>query len=160
MQTNTWKREMWSVLGTNENKRNKTGNDNSTLETEYIPSWQYITRSSPQCWSGHSTTTHARIVLDLLLAVWGFGENCTIVRGITSQPANVSQKVLDWHFWQPPTGWLNYERGGFFTLPPTPIFGVRVDVGSGIGPFNSPLVGFLLAPHWSRWSIFYRFWVI
>ena len=44
----------------------------------------FETKSSP----GRSTTTH--IVLDLRSLIWGFGESCTIVHRITSQPANVS----------------------------------------------------------------------
>ena len=58
--------------------------------------------SSPQWWSGRSMTAH--IALDLLSLIWG----C-----ITSQPANVSQNVLYWHFRQPPTGWLKFERDTF-----------------------------------------------
>ena len=34
--------------------------------------------------------TIVRIVLDLPSLIWGFGESCTIVHYITSQPTNVS----------------------------------------------------------------------
>ena len=54
----------------------------------WITSKSTLTKSSPQWRSSRSTVTH--IVLDLLLLIWGFGESCTIVRCITSQPANVS----------------------------------------------------------------------
>ena len=43
----------------------------------------------------------------------GFHENCMIYHCITSQPANVSYNVLDWHFLQPPTGWLKFGQGTF-----------------------------------------------
>ena len=46
------------------------------------------TKLSTQWWSGRSTT--ANIVLDLRSLSWGFGESCTIVRFISSQPANVA----------------------------------------------------------------------
>ena len=51
-----------------------------------------VTRSQPQCWLGRSTNTH--IVLDLRSLIYRFGESCTIVHGITSQPANVFSNVL------------------------------------------------------------------
>ena len=37
------------------------------------------------------------IPLDLLLLICGFGESCTVVHCITSQPANVSENVFDWY---------------------------------------------------------------
>ena len=44
-------------------------------------------RSSPQWWSGRSTTAH--IVLDLRSPICSFGESFTIVNCVTSQPTNV-----------------------------------------------------------------------
>ena len=41
---------------------------------------------------GRLTTAH--IVLGLRSHIWSFGDSCTIVHGITSQPENVSYKVL------------------------------------------------------------------
>ena len=41
-----------------------------------------------------TTTTTTHIVLDLISLIWGFGETCTIVHGITSQPASVFSDVL------------------------------------------------------------------
>ena len=69
----------------------------------------------------------------------GFGESCTIVHCITSQPANISWIVLYWHFRQPPTGWMKFERGTF--RPP-----VRWRRASGMGPFDSPSTGSYLLP--------------
>ena len=76
---------------------------------------------------------HAFCALSLIL---GFGEICTIVHGITSQPANVYQLVFDWHFQQPPTGWPKFKRG-FSTRNS----GFRGTWRSGMGQFDCPPMG-------------------
>ena len=50
------------------------------------------TRSPPEWRSGRSMT--ADIVFDLRSLIWSFGESCTIVRGINSEPENVLSNVL------------------------------------------------------------------
>ena len=48
------------------------------------------------------------------LLIWGFGESCTIVHGITSEPEIVLRNnVLYWHFRQTPTGRPQFERDTF-----------------------------------------------
>ena len=70
------------------------------------------TNSSPQWWSDSLMT--AQILLNLRSPVWGFGESCTIVHGITSHPANVFSNVPYWYFRLSLTVWLQYE-GDFLT---------------------------------------------
>ena len=42
--------------------------------------------------------TYRDIALDVRSRIMGFGESCSIVRGITSQPTSVSSNVLCVHF--------------------------------------------------------------
>ena len=94
------------------------------------------TRSSPQWWSGRSTTAH--IVLDLRSLIWSFGESCTIVRCITSTPANVFSNLLYWHFRRYSSDWLKFERG---TFRPLGLAGYWGRGGSSIGPLQARLSG-------------------
>ena len=80
--------------------------------------------------TGRSTTT--RFVVDMLSLIWGFGEKCTIVHCVTSQPASVSYNLLYKHFRQPLTDWLKFERGDFST-PGLERYGA---VGVGDGPIR------------------------
>ena len=96
---------------------------------------------SPQWWSGRSTTAH--VVFDLHSLVWTFGESCTIVRAITSQPASVFSYVLYRHFHQSLTLLLQLERGTF--QPRVLEFG-RCSVGDRLMWHLAH--GFLLDPHW------------
>ena len=54
-------------------------------------------------------STPAHIVFNLRSLTWGFGESCTIVHVITSQPASVSSNVLSGQFRRPSTVWLQSE---------------------------------------------------
>ena len=63
--------------------------------------------------SGRSMTAH--IVFDLRSLIWGFGESCTIVHGITSEPENALSNVVYWYFRRSPAVWLQSERETFRT---------------------------------------------
>ena len=97
-------------------------------------------RSSPQWWSGRSTTV--RIVLDHHSLIWGFGESRTIVNCITAQPAIGLMCYKMWSFdifvILRPFG-CNFKGG---TFRPSRVWGSgRVLVGSGMGPLDNPPMG-------------------
>ena len=71
--------------------------------------------------------------VDLHSLICSLGKSCTIVYGITSQPANVFSNVHHLQFCQSPTSWLKFERG---TLRP-PVGGLRGLCGLGRGTFDS-----------------------
>ena len=83
------------------------------------------TRSSPQWWSGRSTTAH--IVFHRRELVLGFGGSCTIVQCINAVPKNALSNVLNWRFRRPPTVLLQFERETFGPLS----LGVKGKWGSG-----------------------------
>ena len=96
-----------------------------------------ITRSSPQWWSGRSTTAHN--VLDLCSLIWGFDESSMIVHGITLQPSMcVILKCAVKTFSSISTLLAEICKGNFWPLTPPPRFGGREPDMSGIGPFYSP----------------------
>ena len=77
------------------------------------------------------------IVFDMRSLVWGFGESCTIVHGIHSEPemSFILSNVLYRHFGRSPTALLQFERENFRP----PVFGLRE--ASGRGPFDGPPIG-------------------
>ena len=86
------------------------------------------TRSSPQSWSGHSSTAHN--AFDLRSLIVRFFKN------INSEPEIVVSNVLYWHFRKSSTVWLQFEMDTF--RPPVAGLGRR---GSGCGPFHSLPIG-------------------
>ena len=76
--------------------------------------------------SDRSMTAH--IVLDLHSPILVFGERCTIVYGITLQPANVLSKCALWHFW------LKFVKGFFW-----PLSTLGLEEGSGIWQWKNSI---------------------
>ena len=64
------------------------------------------------------------------LGLWWKLNNCSLHHFTTSNQQKTRPNY--WHFHQPPTGWVKFERG---TFRPPPSLEVRA---SGMGPFDSP----------------------
>ena len=60
----------------------------------------------------------ADIVFDLHPLIQDFGESCTIVQGIDSEPETSLPSVLYQHFRRPPTVCLQFEKETFRPPPP------------------------------------------
>ena len=66
------------------------------------------------------------IVFDLRPLIWDFGENCTIVHGITSEPKKMCYHASIMTFSSISNRLTAISKGGLFDLP---VCGVRWDVG-------------------------------
>ena len=116
-----------------------------------LTSQQKAIRSSPQWWSGRSTTAH--IAFDLCSLTWAlFGEGYTIAHNITYNHAKMCSNGI---FRRRPNGWLKFERELFDPL----VWEVMGMWAVGDWLILYPTSVFLLAHHWHIWSISYRFWV-
>ena len=89
-------------------------------------------------WSVNQSINQSINHLNVCSLIWGFGERCTIVHRITSQPANVLINVLYWHFCQALNGWLKFESQTFLPPPPRCLWGGAGSYGDVRG-HNGPI---------------------